>query len=518
MKILLVGEFSGISTGYGKITKELASRLHKDGYEVAELATFCQPNDPRINETPWKIYPNLPCNDEENQEYQNNPQNSNGKWKFEQTVLDFKPNYVFGNGDPFFYEYQYHSPFRKFFNWVIAAPVDGIPQHNQWIQFFKDADGLMSYTDWGKGILESYDLRVDGVFSPVASCDFFPIKKEEIDKFKKVLGFSNKKIIGTIMRNQPRKLFDPLFSTFSEYLKSFPDTLLYCHTTYPDAGWDIAELLIKHKIINKVIFTYKCQNCQESYPAYFQDLRSTCPFCKELAAKMPDGQSSVNNQTLNKIINLFDVYVQLASREGLGIPQVEASACDVPVITMNYAGMTDIVEKIGNEVKVKEFYLSYPMNMIEALPDQEDLVKVITKIINQEKTGKTRAKYHEHYESWDKSYNVFLNIIKSLPIKPWNKSIIIPPVNYTNQEMSNEDFVKYLILHVLREPELIGSYTMTRLINDLNSGITFGGICGNYFTESIEQRNYIPFTREYAYQICVNRKRFNDSWLSQINE
>ena len=35
MKILLVGEFSGISTGYGKITKELASRLHKDGYEVA---------------------------------------------------------------------------------------------------------------------------------------------------------------------------------------------------------------------------------------------------------------------------------------------------------------------------------------------------------------------------------------------------------------------------------------------------------------------------------------------------
>jgi glycosyltransferase involved in cell wall biosynthesis len=516
MKILLVGEFSGISTGYGKITKELASRLYRDGYEVAELATFCQKDDPKIKNIPWKIYPNLPSTDEENREYQSNPQNSNGKWKFEETLLDFKPDYVFGNGDPFFYEYQCHSPFRKFFNWIIVAPVDGIPQHNQWIQFFENADGLMTYTDWGKNILEGYNLKVDGVFCPVASCDFFPIHKIEIDKFKNILGFSNKKIIGTIMRNQPRKLFDPLFATFSEYLKLNSETLLYCHTTYPDAGWDIPELLIKHNIIHKVLFTYRCHHCKESYPAYFQDIRSTCPFCKQLAAKMPDGSGSIDDKTLNKIINLFDVYVQLASREGLGIPQVEACACDVPVVTMNYAGMSDIANKIGNPVKIKDFYLSYPMNMMEALPDKKDLIKVISSVINIKKEGKNRTKYEKHYESWDKSYNVFLNIIQSLPKKSWTKQQINNPVDYQELDIPTDEYVKFLILYVLQEPSLIGSYFMTRLINDLNSGITFGGICGNYFTESIEQRNYSPFSRKDAYNICYNKKMVDNNWLSQI--
>lgn len=83
--------------------------------------------------------------------------------------------------------------------------------------------------------------------------------------------------------------------------------------------------------------------------------------------------------------------------------------------------------------------------------------------------------------------------------------------------MSNEDFVKYLILHVLREPELIGSYTMTRLINDLNSGISFMGMCGNYFTENIGQNNYVQFDRKRAYDICFERKKFRDYYQNLLN-
>jgi len=517
MKILLVGEFSGVSTGYGKITRELAQRLHNDGYEIAELATFCHKDDPKIKEIPWKIYPNLPSNEEEEREYNSNPQNANGKWKFEEVLLDFKPTHVFGNGDPFFYEYQQHSPFRKYFNWIVAAPIDGIPQHNQWIQIFDNADGLMTYTDWGKSILEEYGLKVNGVFSPVASNDFFKIPQKEIDKFKNIFGINGIKIIGTVMRNQPRKLFDALFSSFSKYLNINSDVLLYCHTTYPDAGWDFPELLIKHGIINKVLFTYRCMNCKNSYPGYFQNLRSTCPFCRNLSAKMPDGQDGVDTATLNKIINLFDVYVQLASREGLGIPQIEACSCDVPVVSMKYAGMTDVVNKIGNEVKIKASYLSYPMNMVEAVPDEEDLVGVIDSLIKKEKTGENLKKYEEYYGSWDKSYLVFLNVIKSLPEKSWNKVNIEYPNKYVELNVSNEDYVKFLITEVLREPELIGSYLMTRMINDLNSGITFGGICGNYFTENIDQRNYLQFDRKKAYDICLNRKAFNDSYQNILN-
>lgn len=517
MRILLVGEFSGVSTGYGKITKELAQRLHNDGYEIAELACFCHKDDPKLKNIPWKVYPNLPSNKSEEKIYNSNRQNSNGKWKFEEVLLDFKPTHVFGNGDPFFYEYQQHSPFREYFNWIVAAPVDGIPQHNQWIQIFDNTDGLMAYTDWGKKVLEDYGLKVNGVFSPVASNEFFKIPECEVEKFKQTFGIGDKKIIGTIMRNQPRKLFDSLFSSFSKYSKINNNALLYCHTTYPDDGWDIPELLIKHNIIHKVLFTYKCSECQNSFPGYFQDLRSTCPFCKNLSAKMPDGANSIDNQTLNKVINLFNVYVQLASREGLGIPQVEACSCDVPVITMKYAGMTDIVNKIGHEVKTKTFYLSYPMNMMEAVPDEEDLIEKIDSLINLKKDGSNLEKYKKHYESWDKSYKTFVEIINSLPVKSWNKKEIVNPVEYTELNISNEEYVKFLIDSVLCEPDLKGSYFMTRMINDLNSGISFGGLCGSYFTENGSQSNYSQFNRKIAYGICLERKMFKDHWQEKLN-
>ena len=49
------------------------------------------------------------------------------------------------------------------------------------------------------------------------------------------------KVIGTVMRNQRRKLFPELFEAFGKYLKKTQDknTYLYCHTSYPDNGWDL---------------------------------------------------------------------------------------------------------------------------------------------------------------------------------------------------------------------------------------------------------------------------------------
>lgn len=523
MRILFIGEFSRITTGYGRIASELISRFYKDGYEVAELATFCGKGDPRIQTVPWKVYPNLPSNDEENQIYSSNPQNSNGKWKLEEVLMDFQPTHVFGNGDPFFYEYQMHSPFRDNFNWVITAPVDGVPQHNQWIQIFENADGLTTYTEWGKSILESYDLKVDGVTPPIAASEFFPVKIDEINEFKKQLNIDKNRILGTVMRNQPRKLFDKLFEAFAILLNSHPDLLLYCHTTYPDAGWDLAELLVKHNIISKVLFTYKCKSCHQVYSNYFQDLKTICPFCRQITAKMPDGQDTVDNKTLNTIINMFDVYIQLASREGFGIPQIEAAACDVPVISTNYAGMVDVIKNIGAyQIKVDNDYLSYPMNMVEANPSVINVVKTVQKALKENLKGKGifYNTYKEYYQSWDKTYQVYKNVVDSLEPKSWQPKPIyqIPEYSEELNKLDNENFAKFLMIHVLGKPEFVGSYLMSRIIKDLNSGITFGGICGNYFTESTEQRNYEQFNRKNAYDLCVNKRRYDDYWHSNLRE
>lgn len=520
MKILFVGEFSKIATGYGKISSELTKRFHEDGYEIAELATFCDANHPLIKDCPWKVYPNVPLDPKEKEEFNSNPQNSNGKYSFEKVLLDFQPTHVFANGDPFFYEYQNHSPFKDYFNWIITAPVDGIPQHNQWIEIFNSADGLVSYTEWGKNVLENYNLKVDGIMPPVASDDFFPAKQDQIELFKKTINVDGK-VIGTVMRNQPRKLFDKLFESFALLIEKDPSLRLYCHTTYPDAGWDLPELLIKHDIISNVLFTYKCKNCKNIFPSYFHDMVTYCGNCKQTSATMPDGHNNVDNATLNKIFNIFDVYVQLASREGFGIPQIEAAACDIPVVTMDYAGMTDIINNIGAyKIELLDKYLSYPMNMMEALPSIDSILKNLKEALNNNEkgTGKFRNAYLNYYKSWDKTYNNIKNIIDNLPPKQWKSKTIKPIPDYDETDFGNEFYVMALIDAVLEKPELVNSYLMTRLVRDLNFGMTFGGICGNYFTESHDNKNYIPFSRKKAYDIIRNKREYNDYWQSLLNQ
>lgn len=519
MKILFVGEFSKIGSGYGKITNELITRFYNDGYEVAELATFCHKDDERIKSCPWKVYPNLPSTEEEKQEYDSNKQNSNGKWKFEQVLLDFKPTHVFGNGDPFFYEYQYHSPFRNYFNWIITAPVDGVPQHDQWREFFDNADGLTTYTHWAKKVLNTNNIKVDVVTPPVASSDYFPIPQKNIDDFKNMLGISNQQVIGTVMRNQPRKLFDLLFESFAEVLKRKPNTILYCHTTYPDGGWDFSELLIKHKIASRVMFTYKCEHCKNTFPSFFQDLLTYCGQCGKTLCRMPDGQNPVPTSTLNKIFNLFDLYIQLASREGFGIPQIEAASCDIPVCSVNYAGMKDVIDYIGAyPIKVIQEYLGFQMNMMESVPCKKSVVdNMLIGLSNREKgSGKFLKKYNDFYQSWDKTYQDFRNLVESLPIKQWQEHNIDAPPEYNDlPHLSNEDYAKHMVINILQEKP--NTYLMSRMINDLNYGITFGGICGNYFTESLNKRDHVGMNRKKLYNICLKKRMFKDYWQNQLN-
>lgn len=515
MKILFVNDFSELSTGYGKYGKELLTRFYRDGYEVAELALACRHNSEKIKNCPWTVYPNLP-NEGEEKEYESNAQNSNGKWKFEPICLNFKPNIVISLTDPYFSDFITHSPFRQYYNWITMATVDGLPQHTQWLDFYKRADGLITYTDWGKSVLESCGLKVNGVASP-ASSDLFPINKDNIKHFKHNIGFGDKIVIGTIMRNQPRKLYDALFEMFS-ILNQNNEYILYCHTTYPDGGWDFGELLLKHNIASSVYFTYQCQSCGEVFLSNFEDMGTSCKNCGAISCVMPGGQSFVDNKMLNKIINIFDFYIQFASREGFGMPQVEAAACNIPIITIPYAGMIDSVDKLdAKPVKIKSYYLSYPMNMMEAVPDIYDAIDII-KSLKENSNISTRELYLKNYSSWDKPYEVFKNIIDNLKIKKWEIKEIKQCQEYIKPNIDNDTYAKYLLSEIYNRPDLINSYLHARLLRDLNFSVTHGGICGNYLTENLEHKNVIPFDCEMAYKVFYQQRQFDDFWQYNLNE
>jgi hypothetical protein len=61
-RILFVNEFHQLSSGYGTCGEAILSRLHKSGkYILNELAMYADPEDPRVHNSPWKVYPVMPA-------------------------------------------------------------------------------------------------------------------------------------------------------------------------------------------------------------------------------------------------------------------------------------------------------------------------------------------------------------------------------------------------------------------------------------------------------------------------
>ncbi|WP_230684275.1 hypothetical protein, partial [Streptococcus pneumoniae] len=89
----------------GLYSRELFKRLSKNPrFELAELACFSTVNDNKskyAQEHSWRYYPNaVDHNDPRIQEYNSNPHNVHGSWRFETICLDFKPDIVLDVRDP----------------------------------------------------------------------------------------------------------------------------------------------------------------------------------------------------------------------------------------------------------------------------------------------------------------------------------------------------------------------------------------------------------------------------------
>lgn len=319
-KILWCGEATFLETGYGKYGRELLSRLYNTGkYDIAEFASYGHWNDKRRFNIPWGYYGNMP--DEGNQHqtsiYNSSKINQFGAWRFEEVALDFKPDIVMSITDPWMFEHHQRSPYFRLFKWVIMPTVDSEPQRDEWISYFLKADAVCTYSDYGKNVLERESnglIKVKDVCPSGAHFDVFkPVANKAEHKDNHGLS-SDVKIIGSIMRNQKRKLYPDLIESFKDYTEQHPeeskDVYLYLHVSHPDIGWDIADLVKRSGISRKILLTYICRSCRGWFPAFFHDSKMACSHCGQPTAYLPNYQYGVTEGQLAEIINLFDLYVQ----------------------------------------------------------------------------------------------------------------------------------------------------------------------------------------------------------------
>lgn len=519
-RIFIANDASILNSGYGIYGKEIISRIHNsDKYEVAELGCYCDINNPKIKNIPWKFYPNaVNAQDPRYNLYQSNGLNQYGMWRFNRCILDFKPHIVFDVRDYWMYFYQDISPYRHHFNWIIMPTTDSSPPKLEWLYTYQNAELIVPYTEWAKKVLSEICGNTINLFPKVANAginpnEFYPIDNKTQHKIKYFGQDVN--IVGLVMRNQKRKLIADILIAFKAFLESLKEsnkidiynkTYLYLHTFYPEEnGWDIPSLLLEYGLLDKVYFTYKCSKCNTIRPRKIKTGISICPNCNNKAMLMAGTTNGVTTEQLNEIYNLFDIFIQYAICEGFGMPQVEAASCGLQIASVDHSAMTEIVENVnGIKIPVQRLFREMEINADRAYPDNDftanmlynffvntsDEVKATNSKLIREKCI---AKY-----TWDSVYKVWEEAFDSIDTNnklPWN-STSVPQVQNMSikvpKSLNNKQFVEFICLKVINDPHLLKTAHMQTLIKELSMGL----ISKN---GAITEAN-----KEYALQILEN--------------
>lgn len=538
-RILFCSEATFLNTGYATYTREILNYLFSTGkYEIAELASYGSRNDPRARNIPWKFYGVLPdesSSKEERDQYASNPTAQFGENLFEPVCLDFKPDVVCDIRDFWMLDYQERSPFRPFYKWCIMPTVDARPQARQWIATYQSADACITYSEWAGEVLKAQsggNINYLGISPPSADSAYKPIDNKA--ELRASFGLDPEyKIIGTVMRNQRRKLYPDLFAAFKLLLDKVEDNskyMLYCHTSYPDLGWDIPELLQQYQLSSRVLFTYICAQTGRPFASLFRGAVAQSPYTGKYGAMLSNVKIGASYEDLSKIINLFDIYVQYANCEGFGLPQVEAAACGVPVMATDYSAMESVVRNLnGIPIKPKALYKELETGCLRAVPDNELAAQKLLEFFSKPESIRrkmgfdTRQAFLRHYQ-WNKSGKVWEDYFDSISIIPdhlgWKSEPRIrqpePKPAKLPPDLDHQSIAKWLIANVLCEPEKLNSFLEARLTRDLMYKTTTSMTGGMYFNESSAafdgKQNRSDFNFDTAYQYMLNLCNRRNFW------
>lgn len=569
-RILFIGEASFLNTGFSTYYRELLPRLAKTGkYEIAEIGCYARQDDPRAQEfiaNRWKFYGVMPTTQEELNAF-NQPcphprgrgQNTNqfGEYKFNHILADFKPDIVVDIRDWWMLEYQERSIFRPWYKWVVMPTVDAEPQSEEWISTYENANLVLAYSDYGVHILRRQSQLLPGgkrkmrvfpkAMRPGVDLKIFnPIEKSEARDYWNLN--KDMTIIGTVMRNQSRKLYPDLIDGFARMKEKYKGNAvvdkaaLLIHSAWPDNAhsYDYPRHIMRLEsyswmpyhskgIRGSILQSMYCHHCKEPSITYAMNLwnrpisdgriKLPCPHCGKNEASPPNTSIGFSRENLAKLYNALDLYVQCSICEGDGMPIQEAKACGVPTLATDYTAMREkgrfpdyshfeelgytkenyTCNKGGEVIDVGRYYYEPETSCRRAHPDIEDMADKMFAIINDRekinamsKEARECAEENYDWESLWKQWEYVFDNVKTLDRKEtWDSEINQTTNNFSlsiPKDLSDSQYVEWLYLNILKYPQ-VDPDGAAMWVQNLAQGVTREHLMNQFISIANEQSN-----------------------------
>ena len=345
-KILIHSNHCKMFTGFGKHKKNLLSYLYKTGkYELIELSNSLTWSSDATKLTPWKCVGSLPDDQELIREIQKDPKRSQllayGSESIDKAIDEFKPDIYLGIEDIWGFNGYFEKPWWNKVNCIIHTTLDSLPILPDAVVA---ASKIKHYFVWAsfaeKALHELGHNHVKTVRGSLDVDNFYKLPSDQVQKIRKVFNLDDSFIIGFVFRNQLRKSVPNLLDGFKLFCVNNPSVKakLLLHTHWAE-GWDISRLLKEKNIESeKVLTTYFCKNCHNYHINSFVGNGINCPFCKAVkTCETTNIKNGVNEQQLNQIYNLMDVYCHPFTSGGQEIPVQEAKLTELITLVTNYS-------------------------------------------------------------------------------------------------------------------------------------------------------------------------------------
>ncbi len=282
--------------------------------------------------------------------------------------------------------------------------------------------------------------------------------------------------------------------------------------TYWNEGWDILKLLKEKEIDPKnILTTYVCKNCNAYHIKSFSTHAINCDYCRaQNSCETTNVKTGVNEQQLNEIYNLMDVYCHPFTSGGQEIPIQEAKLTELITLVTNYSCGEDCsTEESGGFPLEWAEYREPGTQFIKASTLPTSIFSYLQYVYNlPSETKKLLGKQARQFVIDNYSIEVvgkyFEDLFDSLPEVEYqfeNKKIKCNPFCDIDENQKDKEWVESLYNNILMRKDPAG---VAHWVQRLNSDLKRTDVL-NYFRKTALNENQNAFLSEMLESLNNNK-------------
>jgi glycosyltransferase involved in cell wall biosynthesis len=486
-RVLIHSNFYKMLTGFGKHKKNLLSYLYKtDKYEIVEFSNGFTWSAPELKYAPWENYGSLPDDVEIHKQIAADEGRKGaagyGAEMIDKAIYELKPDIYLGIEDIWAFNSFFEKPWWNKINCIVHTTLDSLPILPNAIEA---APKIKNYFVWSsfaeKALHKLGHTHIKTIHGSIETKTFFKLNKETRDKLRNHFKIQDNFVIGFVFRNQLRKSVPNLLDGFKLFKEKTPQSnpKLLFHTHWSE-GWNIPQLLKEKEIdANDVLTTYFCKQCNKYNVKPFIKQNIKCDYCQHpKSCETVNIKNGVNEQQLNEIYNLMDVYCHPFTSGGQEIPIQEAKLTELITLVTNYScGEDSCSEESGGLPLQWAEYREPGTQFIKASTSATSICDQLQKVYfmpEKEKIslGKKARQYILDNYSVEIIGKIFEDLFDSLPSVDFNYEV--PPDEVKNpffdpdDSLQDKEWIESLYMNMLKKNDEKGViHWMQRLKTDL---------------------------------------------------